>query len=56
MKAVVERDKNHPSVIIWSLGNEAGDGNNFLNNYKWTKERDATRLYNMKRREIDKYY
>jgi beta-galactosidase len=43
MKRMVERDKNHPSVIIWSLGNEAGDGHNFLNNYKWTKKRDATR-------------
>jgi beta-galactosidase len=26
---MVERDKNHPSVVIWSLGNEAGMGNNF---------------------------
>jgi beta-galactosidase len=43
MQGMVERDKNHPSVIIWSMGNEAGDGHNFLNNYKWTKERDATR-------------
>ena len=29
MKRMVERDKNHPSVIIWSLGNEAGNGENF---------------------------
>ncbi|NMC38927.1 MAG: DUF4981 domain-containing protein [Bacteroidales bacterium] len=43
MQGIVERDKNHPSVIIWSLGNEAGDGHNFLNNYKWTKKRDETR-------------
>ncbi len=43
MRRVVERDKNHPSVIIWSLGNEAGDGVNFEAMYKWTKERDATR-------------
>lgn len=43
MQGMVERDKNHPSVIIWSLGNESGDGHNFLNNYKWTKNRDATR-------------
>ena len=28
-----ERDKNHPSVIIWSLGNECGDGSIFRNGY-----------------------
>ena len=43
MQRMVERDKNHPSVIIWSMGNEAGDGNNFLKGYKWIKERDITR-------------
>ncbi len=43
MQRMVERDKNHPSVIIWSMGNEAGDGHNFLNGYKWIKGRDATR-------------
>jgi beta-galactosidase len=32
--SMVERDKNHPSVIIWSLGNEAGDGVNFTANAK----------------------
>lgn len=42
-KNSVERDKNHPSVIIWSLGNEAGNGYNFYNTYKWIKERDNTR-------------
>ncbi len=51
MKNMVERDKNHPSVIIWSLGNEAGDGNNFLNNYKWAKERDNTRPVQYERAE-----
>ena len=51
MKNMVERDKNHPSVIIWSLGNEAGDGNNFLNNYKWTKNRDNTRPVQYERAE-----
>jgi len=30
MESMVERDKNHPSIIIWSMGNEAGDGHNFL--------------------------
>ncbi|MDR3233253.1 MAG: DUF4981 domain-containing protein [Planctomycetaceae bacterium] len=38
-----ERDKNHPSVIIWSLGNEAGDGPNFTATYAWLKEHDTTR-------------
>jgi len=32
---MVERDKNHPSVIVWSLGNEAGTGINFLETYKY---------------------
>ncbi|MFH1851236.1 MAG: glycoside hydrolase family 2 TIM barrel-domain containing protein [Candidatus Neomarinimicrobiota bacterium] len=40
---MVERDKNHPSIIIWSLGNEAGDGRNFVNNYQWIKRRDPSR-------------
>jgi beta-galactosidase len=38
-----ERDKNYPSVIIWSLGNEAGDGTNFVKTYKWLKSSDKTR-------------
>ncbi|WP_407486520.1 glycoside hydrolase family 2 TIM barrel-domain containing protein [Elizabethkingia anophelis] len=40
---MVERDKNHPSVIIWSLGNEAGMGENFEKAYQWVKNRDASR-------------
>jgi len=40
---MVERDKNHPSVIIWSLGNEAGDGVCFNATYDWIKDRDRTR-------------
>ena len=38
-----ERDKNHPSIVTWSLGNEAGNGNNFQTTYKWLKDHDATR-------------
>jgi len=40
---MVERDKNHPSIIIWSLGNEAGDGVNFQATYAWIKQRDPSR-------------
>ena len=41
--SLVERDKNHPSVIIWSLGNESSNGDVFKKTYKWIKERDKTR-------------
>lgn len=41
---MVERYKNHPSVVAWSLGNEAGKGSTFEKLYDWTKERDPTRL------------
>lgn len=41
--AMVERDKNHPCVIIWSLGNEAGDGPNFVATSNWIKQRDPSR-------------
>jgi beta-galactosidase len=51
MARMVERDKNHPSVIIWSMGNEAGDGNNFLKGYKWIKGRDDSRPVQYERAE-----
>ena len=35
-----ERNKNHPSVTIWSMGNEAGNGYNFYKAYLWLKEQD----------------
>ena len=40
----VIRDKNHPCVLIWSLGNEAGFGYAYQNAGRWTKEYDPTRL------------
>ncbi len=43
VRRMVERDKNHPSVILWSLGNEAGDGVHFQEMYRWVKERDPGR-------------
>ncbi|RYF94916.1 MAG: beta-galactosidase, partial [Chitinophagaceae bacterium] len=42
-KRMLERDKNHASVIIWSLGNECGNGKVFHDAYLWMKERDKSR-------------
>ena len=44
VQSMVERDKNHPSVLIWSLGNEAGHGTNFRLMSDWAHLRDSTRL------------
>ena len=43
MQRLVIRDRNHPSVIFWSLGNEAGWGTNFALTAAWTHEYDPTR-------------
>jgi beta-galactosidase len=42
-RRMLERDKNHPSVIIWSLGNECGNGPVFHDAYTWIKGRDNSR-------------
>ena len=42
-KRMVRRDFNHPSVIVWSLGNEAGNGINFEECYNWIKANDSSR-------------
>jgi beta-galactosidase len=41
---MVERDKNHPSIIIWSVGNENGPGMNLEATSAWMKRRDPGRL------------
>ncbi|EGK00228.1 glycoside hydrolase family 2 TIM barrel-domain containing protein [Dysgonomonas gadei] len=43
IERVIERDKNHPSVVFWSLGNEAGGGNNFWAMRERAKELDPSR-------------
>ncbi|MER7795074.1 glycoside hydrolase family 2 TIM barrel-domain containing protein [Streptomyces sp. NPDC097640] len=43
MERTVERDKNHPSIVMWSLGNEAGDGRNLQSMAAWAKRRDPDR-------------
>ena len=55
IKRMVERDKNHPSVIIWSLGNEAGDGINFVKASEWIHRRDPGRPVQYERAGEKKY-
>jgi beta-galactosidase len=52
IKRMVERDKNHPSVVIWSMGNEAGNGINFEECYRWIKQRDPSRPIHYERAEL----
>ena len=51
----VARNFNHPSVIIWSMGNEAGDGPNFENVYKWIKAEDPSRPVQYERAELNEW-
>jgi len=43
MRRMVERDKNHPSIVMWSLGNESGVGRNLGAMATWTRRRDPSR-------------
>ena len=43
IRRAVQRDVNHPSVVTWSLGNEAGFGPNFQKGYELVKSLDSTR-------------
>lgn len=43
VERMVERDKNHACVIIWSMGNESGYDRNHMSAAKWTKQRDSSR-------------
>lgn len=44
VQRMVERDKNHASVILWSMGNESGYGENFAAMLDWVGQRDPSRL------------
>lgn len=43
VRRMVERDKNHPCIVSWSMGNEAGSGSNFTTCLNWIHERDPSR-------------
>ena len=51
IRRVVQRDFNHPSVIIWSMGNEAGNGPNFFKGYDLIKSMDTSRPVQYERAE-----
>ena len=51
---MVYRDINHPSIILWSLGNEAGNGKNFHACYDWIKAYDKTRPVMYERGQDDR--
>ena len=58
MQRMVERDKNHPSIIMWSLGNESGSGQNLSAMAAWARSRDARPLHyehDWSYRDVDVY-
>jgi len=54
-RRMVYRDFNHPSIIIWSLGNEAGFGKNFIEDYNWVKSYDNSRPVQYERAGLDEH-
>ena len=54
IRRAVQRDYNHPSVIIWSLGNEAGNGPTFMKGYDLVKELDPLRPVQYERAEFER--
>jgi beta-galactosidase len=57
MQRMVERDKNHPSIVLWSLGNESGGGQNLTAMADWARRRDPSRPLHYERdptyRDVD---
>ncbi|OIR03438.1 beta-galactosidase [mine drainage metagenome] len=51
----VQRNYNHPAIIIWSMGNEAGFGPNFEACYRWIKNEDSTRPVQYERAGLNEF-
>ena len=51
----VQRNYNYPSIIFWSLGNEAGFGKNFEKCYEWVKNEDRTRPVQYEQARVNDY-
>ncbi|WP_034041710.1 glycoside hydrolase family 2 TIM barrel-domain containing protein [Wocania ichthyoenteri] len=54
-KRMYYRDRNHPSIYSWSLGNEAGKGDVFKSTYKWLKNKDDNRIVQYEPAEKEDY-
>jgi beta-galactosidase len=54
IRRMVERDKNQPSVVIWSMGNECGNGPVFFEAYDWIKNRDKTRFVQFEQATLER--
>ena len=54
VQRMAQRDVNHPSIIVWSLGNEAGNGPNFEAAYDWLKGWDTTRPVQYERADLER--
>lgn len=52
-RRMYERSKNHPAIVIWSLGNEAGNGTNFEKTYDWMKSVENSRPVQYERAELN---
>lgn len=55
IERMVERDKNHPCIIAWSLGNESGCGRNLAAMAAWVRHRDPSRVVHYERDYGDTY-
>jgi len=53
MKRMVLRDKNNPCIVMWSMGNEAGNGHNFYEGYHLIKGMDPSRPIHYERAELE---
>ncbi len=55
VKRMYFRDRNHPSIIVWSLGNEAGHGTVFEKTYDWLKTQSTSRPVQYEPAETERY-
>ena len=55
VQRMVYRDRNHPSIIMWSMGNESGDGPNVGATYDWVRKTDPSRPFHYENTTLNGY-